>query len=263
MTPLKLKPSVLGKAAERHYSPRAEPQITESPRREPVPSLRLGGPEMESYLREEQRKRDYGHGIPSWSVYYHGERQPPLKSPPRPAHEGSSPRCEDKSAKMAAEYRHSHSNFVKDAIKTLLDDTSEPSPPIDAAEAAANALADACDLDGDGHLDINEIVSAIMRRGHLLKPVGLSLASTELQVLEMFRQADADGNGFVTRAELVAFMKQHRAGKQGLHDMQSRAAVCGQHVGPVVPKREFGAPLVASAYPRLSPRFSPRNSAIW
>ena len=165
-------------------------------------------------------------------------------------------------ARQGGDYRHSHSSFVKDAIRALLDNPGERAPPIDAAEAAVNALADACDLDGDGHLDIGEIVGAIMNRGHLLKPVGLWLASTELQVLEMFRHADADGNGFVTRDELVAFMKQHRVGKQGLHNMQSHSAVCGQHVEPEVPTHEFGAPLVANAYPRHSPRFSPRKTML-
>jgi hypothetical protein len=44
--------------------------------------------------------------------------------------------------------------------------------------------------------------------------------------------------------------------------MQSHSAVCGQHAEPEVPKREFGAPLVANAYPRLSPRFSPRKTML-
>ena len=49
-------------------------------------------------------------------------------------------------------------------------------------------------------------------RPDVLKLIGLSSSSSELQVLSFFRKADLDGSGSVTRDELTAFLLEKSAG---------------------------------------------------
>ena len=78
--------------------------------------------------------------------------------------------------------------------------------------AAAAVIAEACDVDGDGNLDLFEIVKTLLWRPDVLKLIGLSSSSSELQVLSFFRKADLDGSGSVTRDELMAFLLEKSAG---------------------------------------------------
>jgi hypothetical protein len=67
-------------------------------------------------------------------------------------------------------------DFCHRAAGMVLDgDDGMPRP--DPAVAAAEALADACDRDGDGNLDVFEIVNALMHRPHLLKVGGVRAAT--------------------------------------------------------------------------------------
>ena len=84
------------------------------------------------------------------------------------------------------------------------------------AEAAGSArlLSRMCDEDGDGELNIIEIVRALMQRPHVLAVVGLASWSTEVRVLEFFKKADVDGSGSVTEAELTEFLVDKYIGKR-------------------------------------------------
>lgn len=199
-------------------------------------------------LREEARKRDYGDGAPRWSVYYHGSGEaaaPGHKTGPPAigaAAAASARRPSDHRAMQNNIYRINHSNFVSESVKGFARGDEAP-PRINAAEAAAQSLSDACDVDGDGMLDLFEIVKTLMLRPHLLKPIGLKTTANEATILEMFKKADADNSGYLTKDELMHFLTEERVGKTGLEHMNTRLqAQVEQHRGM---DRDFGAPLVS------------------
>ena len=244
VAPLKLPTrSAMATAAAREYcSPRADDaNLT-----------------LERMLREDARKRDYGYGMPSWSIYFSGPPQAPHHtlgmSPSELAI--SSPRLREENLhKQIASFRSINTNFVATTARGLFERPGE-SPRLDPSAAAAEALADACDHDRDGLIDVAEIVSTLMTRPHLLKPLGLFGHSTELQIWEMFQKIDADGSGAVTKEELVAYLKQNQIGKFGAANLYTKEAISGMNDNsPRVPNRDFPVPLAI----RLSPR--PSKSA--
>ena len=58
-------------------------------------------------------------------------------------------------------------------------------------------------------LDLFEIIKALMHRPHLLLPLGLGVGSTELQILEVIKKADADNSGSVEKHELMDFLMKN------------------------------------------------------
>ena len=52
-------------------------------------------------------------------------------------------------------------------------------------------------------LDLFEIVKTLMLRPHLLKPIGLKTTANEATILEMFKKADADNSGYLTKARAI------------------------------------------------------------
>ena len=248
LEPLKLpQRSVMATAAAREYS---------SPR-EVSPRTDDANATLERLLREDARKRDYGYGMPSWSVYFSGAPQTPHTMGQSPSELAiSSPRLREENLhKRIASFRSLNTNFVATTARGLVERPGE-SPRMDPSAAAAETLADACDHDGDGHIVVAEIVSTLMTRPHLLKPLGLFGHSTELQIWEMFQKIDADGSGAVTKEELVAYLKQNQIGKFGAANLYTKEAISGMNDNsPRVPNRDFPVPLAI----RLSPR--PSKSA--
>jgi hypothetical protein len=151
--------------------------------------------ELDALLREEARKRDYGDGIPRWSVYYcnRGTRGtgPPAIS--RAAQESLRPRSTVK-GELSHHYCIAHSNLVSRSASDLISRPHDEAPRISPTEAAAISLIQACDVDGDGMLDLFEIIKTLMHRPHLLLPLGLGAGSTELQILEVIKKADEDNS---------------------------------------------------------------------
>ena len=257
VAPLKLPTrSAMATAAAREYcSPRADDaNLT-----------------LERMLREDARKRDYGYGMPSWSIYFSGPPQAPHHtlgmSPSELAI--SSPRLREENLhKQIASFRSINTNFVATTARGLFERPGE-SPRLDPSAAAAEALADACDHDRDGLIDVAEIVSTLMTRPHLLKPLGLFGHSTELQIWEMFQKIDADGSGSVTREELVAYLKKHQIGKFGAANLYTKEAISGMHDNsPRVPNRDFPVPLAIKLSPRPSksakpPELQHHTTSLW
>mgnify|MGYP002045709768 CR=1 FL=1 len=112
-------------------------------------------------------------------MYYHGKSadgstpQPGhLTGPPaigRAAAESLRP-SSVKAQERNMSYRVMNSNFVQQTCRAMgKKGDNFTGPTIDPAEAAAQALIDSCDVDGDGQLDIGEIIKALMNRPHLLQ----------------------------------------------------------------------------------------------
>ncbi len=205
--------------------------------------------ELDALLREEARKRDYGDGIPRWSVYYcnRGTRGtgPPAIS--RAAQESLRPRSTVK-GELSHHYCIAHSNLVSRSASDLISRPHDEAPRISPTEAAAISLIQACDVDGDGMLDLFEIIKTLMHRPHLLLPLGLGAGSTELQILEVIKKADEDSSGYVTKEELMSFLLKNQTGKRGLSGMDQgyRALDAdGRPKTPQLPTRDFGRPLVS------------------
>lgn len=211
--------------------------------------------EFDIMMRDEARKRDYGNGVPRWSVYYHGNAggesaQPGhLKSAPaigRAAAQSLRPR-EFRQKEMNHQFRIRNANLVTQSVGSIIDHPDEETR-VDPVEAAAIQLIEACDVDGDGQLDLFEIIKALMHRPHLLLPLGLGAGSTELQILEMIKKADEDSSGHVTKEELMSFLIKNQTGKRGIEGMDQgyRAFDSDQnHTDPEMPNRDFGAPLIS------------------
>ena len=207
---------------------------------------------LDQMLREEARKRDYGCGIPRWSVYYsnrspdQGQRH--LTGPPAisQAARASLRTRQYKKTEQCHQFRISHANLVSDTIGNIISKPDEE-PRTDPVEAAAIQLIQACDVDGDGMLDLFEIIKALMHRPHLLLPLGLGAGSTELQILNVIKKADEDSSGQVTKEELMSFLLKNQTGKRGLSGMDQGYKAFDNdmnHKDPIVPQRNFGEPLI-------------------
>ena len=75
---------------------------------------------LDKMLREEARKRDYGQGIPKWSVYYHAEAPKHNAAPAvgRAAQQSRRSRTQ-RQRDMNTSFRVKGMDFVQEAHKTL------------------------------------------------------------------------------------------------------------------------------------------------
>ena len=110
------------------------------------------------------------------------------------------------------------------ALAEVLDHGFAETAAEESARAAATVLCDICDTDGDGQLDLFEIIHALMHRPHLLKPLGLKASSTDVDLFQTFTQADADGSGSIDRDELMELILR-QAEKQDATTMFTKDAV--------------------------------------
>jgi hypothetical protein len=95
-------------------------------------------------------------------------------------------------------------------------------------------------------LDLFEIVKTLMLRPHLLKPIGLKTTANEATILEMFKKADADNSGYLTKARaiVVVVVRSPKRPTAHAHALASLVAVgvaalvgarsCG-HTPPFLP----------------------------
>ena len=202
---------------------------------------------LDKMLREEARKRDYGQGIPKWSVYYHAEAPKHNAAPAvgRAAQQSRRSRTQ-RQRDMNTSFRVKGMDFVQEAHKTLSRGNDEDMyPRIDPTDAACTTLIEACDADGDGMIDVGELVNVLEARPHLLKPLGIAGSSTETQIYQMFSKADKDGSGQVDRAELIEFLKSVKGGKHGIEGMDHYVQEVDEAKPLEPPNRNFGVPLVS------------------